>query len=172
MIIKLNEDEADAIGLAPGSYQSGLQEFTTRHTCDHHGDRAIHTLQVYQMNPLVEKPLNDLGVEAKELAEEKGFGSEDTQAMSAMRIALMHSELSEMLEAVREAGTPNSLGRDDQGNVRSEKVPEITLEAEEAADLFIRLAQYCAIRGIDLDRAVQLKHEFNKTRPIKHGKNF
>jgi len=106
-------------------------------------------------------PLLEIGIAAKLLAYEKGFGSEDSQAMSVMRIALMHQELSEMLEAVRMPGEP-----------MSKKVPSITLEAEELADLFLRLAQYAAIRGIDIDRAVSLKHEYNKSRPFKHGKKF
>jgi len=105
--------------------------------------------------------LLEWGRVAKQLADEKGFGSEDSQAMSVMCIALMHQELSEMLEAVRMPGEP-----------MSKKVPSITLEAEELADLFLRLAQYAAIRGIDIDRAVSLKHEYNKSRPYKHGKKF
>lgn len=106
-------------------------------------------------------PLNAWGHEAKRLADEKGFGSEDSMMWSAMRIALMHQELSELLEAVRKPEV-----------TMSEKVPTITLEAEEAADVFIRLAQYCAIRGIDLDDAVSRKHEYNKSRPFRHGKKF
>jgi len=107
------------------------------------------------------QPLLVWGHLARKLTDEKGFGSEDTQAMSIARIALMHQELSEMLEAIR-LPEPQM----------SKKVPSITLEAEELADLFLRLAQYAAIRGIDIDRAVSLKHEYNKGRPYKHGKKF
>ena len=104
-------------------------------------------------------PLNERGRMSRALAEEKGFGASYTVESAAMYIALMHSELSEMLEAVR-AGSP-----------RSEKIAT-SLEAEEAADLLIRLTHYCSVRGIDLDEAVALKHEYNKGRPFKHGKKF
>lgn len=45
-------------------------------------------------------------------------------------------------------------------------------EAEELADIFIRLVDYAAWRGIDLADAVDAKMAVNKTRPYKHGKKF
>lgn len=110
--------------------------------------------------PTGQQPLNRWGRAARDLAAEKGFDSADTISMASVRIALMHQELSEMLEEIRGKQRPSS------------KCPEITGEAEEAADVFLRLAQYAAIRGIDLDRAVFLKHRYNMGRPHKHGKNF
>jgi len=74
-------------------------------------------------------------------------------------IALMHSELSEMLEGVRKPG-PDS------------HCPEHSNEAIEAADLLIRLADYCRGHNIDLVGALRAKMQYNLSRPHKHGKAF
>lgn len=98
---------------------------------------------------------------AYENSEAHGFWGEGTKTTLgyAAKIALMHSELSELLEALRK--NPDE---------PCAKVPELTVEEEECADLFIRLLDYCHARGIDLGRSAALKHEFNKTRPPMHGK--
>ena len=72
------------------------------------------------------------------------------------KIALMHSELSEMLEETRkEEFTP--------------QMPEFT---EEAADLAIRLFDFCGWYGVDLESAIEEKMKKNYGRPHKHGKKF
>jgi hypothetical protein len=42
----------------------------------------------------------------------------------------------------------------------------------EQADLIIRAADYAAIRGFDLVKAIEIKAAYNKTRPFKHGRQF
>ena len=74
-------------------------------------------------------------------------------------IALMHSELSEMLEGIRK---PH----------QDKHCPEFTSEEVELADLFIRMLHYKARFNLRLVEAALAKHEFNKTRPFKHGKEF
>ena len=39
----------------------------------------------------------------------------------------------------------------------------------ELADAIIRIFDYCGYAGIDIDAAITQKHEFNKTRPYRHG---
>jgi NTP pyrophosphatase (non-canonical NTP hydrolase) len=107
--------------------------------------------------------LHNAGARAHELASRNGFwdGDKTDPTFLASKICLMHQELSELLEAVRK-----------DPNAPCEKVPELTVEQEEVADLFLRLVDYCHARGIDLKTAAQLKHKFNESRPYKHGKRI
>lgn len=41
--------------------------------------------------------------------------------------------------------------------------------AVELADCVIRILDYCGRAGIDIEEAIRIKHEYNKTRPYRHG---
>lgn len=67
------------------------------------------------------------------------------------KIALLHSEVSEMLEGLRKKNQDKHL-------------TVYPAEWVEAADVFIRLADYCGAKRIPLQEIVLRKLEYNKTR--------
>jgi len=97
--------------------------------------------------------LNEYVKNCHKIAKLKGFWDKDRN--DGEMIALMHSELSECLEALRENNW------NDKGNV-----------SEELADCLIRIFDFCGGRKIDIETAIQRKMEYNKHRPYKHGKEF
>ena len=103
--------------------------------------------------------LNMLGVRCHRQSRAAGFWEEEDRNVGEM-IALMHSELSELLEANRE------------GNPPSEKIPDFSSEEEELADAVIRILDYATAKGYDMDRAVIAKLNYNQSRPHKHGKEY
>lgn len=98
---------------------------------------------------------NQLAGEIHQTAVSKGWW--DTERNNGEIIALMHSELSEALEAIR------------HGNPPDDKLPEFTGAEAELADVIIRIMDMAPGRGWRIAEAVVAKMAYNRTRPHKHG---
>ncbi len=108
--------------------------------------------------------LNELAKMCHSTARDKGFWKHeilipangapalDNPSIAQEKIMLMVTECSEMIDARRDGDVPH--------------------EEEEAADLLIRLLDYCGCYGFDMDVAVLRKMEKNRQRPRLHGRTF
>ncbi|MCX7858389.1 MAG: hypothetical protein N2513_10515 [Deltaproteobacteria bacterium] len=126
--------------------------------------------------------LNDMAKEVHQNAVEHGWWEKDIHFGSL--VALMHSELSEALEEFRNH-KPNvyyKCGYCTEGGCYFDDInkPPCGEEAEKAyikpegiaielADCIIRILDYCGKENIDIEEAIRIKHEYNKTRPYRHG---
>lgn len=138
--------------------------------------------------------IKELVAKAHETAVQHGFW--DPAPELGTYIALIHSELSEVLEEAR-AGEPANQNyyecrQEDCGKKlccpKRIPIPNLCNADEnkraacgfakpcgipsELADAVIRIADLAGALGIDLDAAIVEKMAFNENRPYKHGKKF
>jgi NTP pyrophosphatase (non-canonical NTP hydrolase) len=103
--------------------------------------------------------LNKMAKEIHANAQAKGFWYE--QRNKGELIALIHSELSEALECLR---------RNEAEYYKENGKPEGVVS--ELADVVIRVLDMCGAYNYDIEKAVNEKIAYNKSRPMMHGKKF
>lgn len=98
--------------------------------------------------------INWMADEAHGLAVKKGWWDQDRNILEL--ICLIHSELGEATEAARMPG-------------ESKKIPGFSMLEEELADTIIRILDASVQLRLDIAGAVLAKHEYNHSRPERHG---
>lgn len=105
--------------------------------------------------------INEIANLVHENAIAHGFHNfeEDEGQFIARTVANIHGEASELWEAYRKHELHNSC----------DKTPELSCAAEELADLIIRTMDTARRLGVNIGRAVAIKHGYNITRSFRHG---
>lgn len=116
------------------------------------------------------KDLNQLADEVHQNAINHGWAADRNPYEI---LALIHSEVSEALEELRKGFAPDDLFFEVPGDLGLTKRYAPGLKPagvpSELADVIIRVLDACGAWGVDIQQAVDLKMEYNRSRPYRHG---
>lgn len=122
--------------------------------------------------------INGLAKDVYENAKSKGFYDDASERNIGEMLCLIHSEVSEALEADRKneyakgsIQSTNEIEETKAFQSQFEEQAKNTFE-DELADIVIRVMDLAAYKGIDLEGHIKAKVRYNKQRPHKHGKKY
>jgi NTP pyrophosphatase (non-canonical NTP hydrolase) len=115
-----------------------------------------------------DKTIDQMQAEVIDFCRMKGWYDKPVSFGEAM--ALLHSEVSEALEAWREWGLEDWTDSQSEEEEQADILPKPEGVGSEFADVFIRLLDDCARFGVDLAAEYERKMAYNRTRPYRHGK--
>lgn len=122
--------------------------------------------------------INKLAEAAYKNAVDKGF-YENKAFNLAEKLLLIHSEVSEALEADRRGSYIRRVVviellqiKDDKDFEEAFKVQAKDTFGDELADIMIRVMDLATHKGIDLESYIQAKMRYNSLRPYKHNKKY
>ena len=122
--------------------------------------------------------LNEISKQVYEANKLKGFDVKKENI--GQTLCLIHSEISEALEAIRKDKKASLMAFDYREEDRETDLDfqsdftsliKDTFE-DEIADTFIRLMDLVGALEIDIDSHIELKRRYNSLREYKHGKAF
>lgn len=121
------------------------------------------------------KSIGEVAREVHALAVSKGWWPNGTGATVGIneilaKLALVHSEVSEALEAARDPKTPVTVTWFEGRVTGAESAPPKPEGfAVELADVVIRVFDLAEALGLDIQKAIETKHAYNTSRSHRHG---
>jgi NTP pyrophosphatase (non-canonical NTP hydrolase) len=109
------------------------------------------------------KSLADMADEVFQIECMLGWQPNDNRFGESM--ALLHSEVSEALEAYRSWGTADQTAV----QIKADQPPKPEGVGSELADVLIRLLSSARQYGVDLEAEYERKCAYNRTRTYRHG---
>lgn len=123
--------------------------------------------------------INELAKQIHQNAVDKGFFEKERNI--GEMLCLIHSEVSEALEAERTGSYAdigyyeNKCAEFPDNELRNKTLFETQIKntfEDELADIMIRVMDLAAFKGIDLEKHIKLKMQYNSQREKYHGKKF